>query len=143
MPTESPTATPTASPTATPSPSATPSTTPAPATVITSFTAARVGNGVNLQWQTSQEVNTVGFYLYRTSPNSDQFNPITALLPSRGAQGGTYQFTDETAAAEAAYNYLIVEEKQDGSRVEYRERIIVLGVSPDQPIQLFLPLVSK
>lgn len=143
-------ATPTASVTATPSPTGTPvatvtpSATVTPQTVIANFTAERSALGVLLQWQTSQEVNTAGFYLYRAEgASNDQFTPLTPLLPARGAAGGSYQFTDEAVEVGQDYSYLLVEEKVSGVQIEYRAQILVFGVGGEEPHRLFLPLVNR
>lgn len=100
-------------------------------------------DSISLQWQTSQEIGTAGFYLHRAMGGNDFFAPITPLLPSLGAQGGRYQFIDETVQPGQEYAYMLVEEKQDGSRIEYRSLITVVGTGTNETYQLFLPLVNK
>ncbi len=153
--TESPTATntpipsatatlpPSLTPTATPLPTAVATSTPAAETIVTNFTAARSTEGITLRWQTSQEVNTAGFYLYRAENGDDLFTVITSLLSPRGTQGGDYQFTDQAIQLDQAYTYLLVEEKVDSSRIDYTDQIVVIGIGEVEMHHLFLPLVNN
>jgi hypothetical protein len=111
---------------------------------VNNFTAVRTATGVSLQWQTSSEGQSAGFYLYRAeSSNATRFSPVSPLLPSRGAAGGTYQFTDETVAPGQEYHYLLVEEKLDGSRIDYEALLIVIGTGTEETHRLLLPLVTN
>ncbi len=146
----SPTAAVTLSPTATadatltPTATATAAATPVAETHVNNFTAARTAIGVSLQWQTSSEGQSAGFYLYRAeSSNATRFSPVSPLLPSRGAAGGTYQFIDETVAAGQEYRYLLVEEKLDGSRIDYEALVIIIGTGTEETHRLLLPLVTN
>lgn len=143
LPSLTPTATATADATATPSSTPMVTSTPVAETIINSFTAARATDGIVLQWQTSQEANTAGFYLYRIGDGSDLFVPITSLLPSPGAAGGDYQFVDQDVRVDTEYTYLLVEEKLDNSRIDYTEQIVVVGSGEGEMHHLFLPLVNN
>lgn len=109
------------------------------------FTAAlhNDGNAVLITWQTSAEANTEGFYLYRAQATGrTEFMPLTGLIPSVGAQGGAYQYLDETVVLNNEYAYLLVEKKQDGTLIEYENVPIGIG-DPESRSQLWLPLVIR
>lgn len=146
-----PTATPT--PTVTPTPTLIPTrppTTPTlvptapPYTVVDYFKATPQYPHIRLQWQTQQEVNTVGFYVYRKQLGRiADFMPISTLLPGQGAQGGLYSFTDSTVQTNIRYLYLLVEEKTNGARTEFIELMITSSLTDQQPYQLLLPLIAR
>lgn len=96
-----------------------------------------------ITWRTSAEANTEGFYLYRAQTTArTEFVPLTGLIPSVGAQGGNYQYVDETIALHNEYAYLLVEKKQDGTLLEYEDVPIGIG-DPENRSQLWLPLVIR
>jgi hypothetical protein len=142
-PTVPPAPTATVGATATPLPTPTGTATALPQTIVADFTVVRVADKVSLQWQTSQEVGAAGFYLYRAPRSDETFTAITPLLPSRGAQGGRYQFVDEEVQPGQEYTYLLVEEKQDGSLIEYSALLVVVGGGEVSLQHLFLPLIVK
>ena len=89
---------------------------------------------VVLTWTTSLEVNTDGFFLYRQDSNGNTlFIPLTGLFPSVGAQGGLYQYRDNTVVLDNTYSYLLVERKKDGTLKEYTDliQVIVIGTAPN------------
>jgi len=150
VPTIVPSATPTAIPAtptvaATVAPSLTPiaSSTPAPETVITTLTATQTAAGVAIHWQTSVEINSAGFYLYRIAARDGVPVQITSLLPSQGAQGGSYQFIDQDVEFDQTYNYLLVEETLSGDLIKYEDQLIVIGIGNVDNHYLFLPLVNN
>ena len=110
------------------------------------FTAAlhNDGRAVLITWQTSAEANTLGFYLYRSQTTArTEFVPLTGLIPSVGAQGGTYQHVDETIALNSEYTYLLVEKKQDGTLIEYENEVPIGIGDPESRSQLWLPLAIR
>ncbi len=143
LPSATATLLPSLTPTATPSATVIATNTPAAKTLVTNFTATRTTDGITLLWQTSQEVNTAGFYLYRAVNDSDLFTAITPLLPSQGTQAGDYQFTDHDVQLAQDYTYMLVEEKLDNSRIDYTDQLIVTGTGGEEMHHLFLPLVNN
>lgn len=130
--------------TGTVTPTMTPTLTPTrPATTIDSFTSILQEQAILLTWQTSAEIDTVGFYVYRrnTDDEASEFVPISGLATSQGAQGGHYSFQDDDIEIGVAYTYLLVERKSNGELVEYHELILVSGVGIVLGEQLYLPLV--
>lgn len=141
-----PTTTPTETATATLLPTQTPTPTPTqPATTVDAFTATVQENAILLTWQTSTEVNTAGFYIYRRN-NADatgDFVPISGLASSQGEAGGSYQFLDETAEAGLSYTYLLVERKLDNVLVKFHDLVIISGVGMMENQRLYLPLINR
>lgn len=83
----------------------------------------------NVQWDTSTEVNTAGFYLYRsTSPNGEfiLINKEGELIPSRGnaLSGATYEFTDENVMPGETYYYVVEEMEYDLTSHRYDDEVI-------------------
>lgn len=147
-----PTATPTPSLTATPTPPliptqpmATPTFVPTapPDTIIAYFTALPQYPHIRLQWQTAQEVDTTGFYIYRRHlERGADFLLISHLLPAQGAQG-VYTFIDQAVQNDDHYLYLLVEEKANGARTEFIALMTTGSLADHQPHQLLLPLIVR
>lgn len=147
-----PTATPTPTLTATPTPPliptqplATPTFVPTapPDTVIAYFTAMPHYPHIRLQWQTVQEVNTAGFYIYRRHlERSMEFLLLSQLLPAQGAQD-VYTFIDQGVQSDDHYLYLLVEEKVTGARTEFIALMTTGSLADHQPHQLLLPLIVR
>ncbi len=151
-PTPTGTRTPVATPTtvATPTATATATGTPTPTatvavldTVITNVTGNALLNQIEIRWQTTREVNSAGFYIFRANPKiSDTFIPMTGLITARGPGGASYLFVDEEVEPGISYTYLLVERKSDGRLVEYRALAIVLGLTTPEH-KNYLPLVLR
>ncbi|MEZ4731822.1 MAG: hypothetical protein R3E79_32275 [Caldilineaceae bacterium] len=145
--TPTPTDTATSSATETSTPTSTPTPTPTatePATTVDDFAATVQENAIQLVWQTSREVDTAGFYIYRlTNDGSNDFVPVSGLALSQGVDGGAYLFVDETVASGVSYTYLLVERKTDGTLVRYHDLTIVIGLGGLQDERLYLPLVAQ
>lgn len=146
-----PTATQTPMPTATivptrPSPTATATFVPTaiPATVIDYLHATPLKDGVYLEWQSSQEINTKSFSIHRLNLTAGDtaFTPLSTPVVSMGTNGGTYHLVDSTVEASDSYSYLLVEEKTNGRHVSYYDLLVVYGaVSDGTAYQLHLPIV--
>ena len=91
------------------------------AVALMRFDATRTSNGVKVAWQTSSEVNTFGFALYRSETgNRNAAVLVTSeLLPAKGRTGGSYEVVDETAQAGKAYHYWLIESETTGRVNEY------------------------
>jgi len=115
-----------------------------PVTTVDGFTATIQENAIRLVWQTSREVDTAGFYIYRlTNDGSSDFVPVSGLALSQGVDGGEYLFVDETVESGVSYTYLLVERKADGTLVRYENLILVIGLGGPQDQQLYLPLIAN
>ena len=98
---------------------------------------------VRLVWQTSLEVNSAGFYIYRKgSDSSDDFIPLTGLVPAEGAPG-VYEYRDEDVEVGVEYQYLLVEKKEDGTLIHYVTLIQVVPIGASVQNTLWLPLVVR
>ena len=77
------------------------------AVLLTSFSAARLGSGVEISWETGIEVDNLGFNVYRSDSEEGERTRINSVfVPALGSSlGGLYTILDETAAAEATYYY--------------------------------------
>lgn len=142
--TPTPTMTATAPPATTPTTTATPTLIPTmpPLTIVENFSATPATNSILLTWRTSSEANTAGFLIYRLDDNGGlTFQPISALLPAQGPS--IYQFTDTAVLAGVRYTYLLVEQKHDGSLVEYDDLLVVVGQNDQSSVRLWLPLAQK
>jgi hypothetical protein len=90
--------------------------------VVTSFTARDVKGGVGLEWQTSSETGTVGFYLERWDDGEGRFVAVNdRLLPALIGfpQGGLYRYVDPQALAGVTYTYRLVEVEAGGAQNVY------------------------
>lgn len=156
--TPTPTSTPTLIPTAFVSPTATPRLSPtatatliptaAPQTLVSRFTADVEIDGVMVQWETSQEVYTRAFQVYRlTLGQRASFVPLRGERLSQGAQGGTYSYFDNTADPAHPYSYLLVEEKQNGKRIAYYSQVATVRFvtipQPQPQNRILLPLIMR
>lgn len=137
-----PTSTPTLPPTAQP--------TQTPLTRVEFFTATPVGAAFRLDWRTTSEVDSAGFYLYRKQVDGQGgnggFQVIGGLIPSQGAQGGDYHLLDPSVQANTRYLYLLVEKKRNGALTEFTELLIVtINNPPYQGLlhQVLLPLIVR
>lgn len=117
------------------------------ASIIQTFVAELTNDDppvVRLVWQTSLEVNSAGFYIYRKrSDGSGDFIPLTGLVPAEGAPG-VYEYRDEGVEVGVGYSYLLVEKKADGTLVTYADLILqVVIVDGTAKNTLWLPLVVR
>ena len=85
---------------------------------VTSFLARELGGRVAIEWETSAETGTVGFYLQRWDDNEQRFVEVNErLLPARlDPRGGLYRFVDPAAQPGLDYGYQLVEVEASGGR---------------------------
>jgi hypothetical protein len=99
--------------------------------------------GVQLEWDTTSEVGSVGFDIWRWEPREARYvqanaRPLPALL--QAPQGGHYRFLDATARPDGEMNYIVVENVATAHRVEQRAYgPYTLSLSPLSPLT---PLAS-
>jgi hypothetical protein len=152
-PTETPTETPTDMPTATNTPvvlptAATATPTPIPTAVhpplavdLVSFTAATQGGGTMIAWQTSSEVQTLGFHLWRSTTGNrlDAMQITEMLIAAQGSanSGADYYYADMTIQQGIHYTYWLQEVRLDGTTQD------VGMVQPQFSGSLYLPLISQ
>jgi len=112
---------------------------------IADFAATRDGADVTVSWSTANEVEILGFNLFRGESADGEFvsvndEPIWANSPG-SATGGTYEFHDLTAVADQAYWYRLQVLFRDGGQVVVG--LVELTTLADENTQLFLPIVTK
>jgi hypothetical protein len=83
----------------------------------------------NVQWDTATEVNTAGFYLYRSTAPDGEFilvNKVGELIPGQGSalSGATYKFTDENVVPGQTYYYVVEEVEYDLTSRRYYDEMI-------------------
>ncbi|MFC1851632.1 C25 family cysteine peptidase, partial [candidate division CSSED10-310 bacterium] len=90
--------------------------------VISSFKAYSVGSQVVVEWETTSEFGTVGFYLFRRENERQLYQPVNKkLLPSllHAPKGGLYRYVDCEAWPGKTYTYLLVEVEADGDKLRF------------------------
>lgn len=109
---------------------------------VGSFAAQRQGAEMRLAWDTSDEINTLGFMIYRQALPVGVWELLTPeMIPAQTPGmllGAQYAWLDATAQPETAYAYRLVEIGRDGGRAP-------LGVieTVAQAFLRFLPAVRK
>ena len=86
---------------------------------LASFGAAAQGNGVLLNWETTNEIDNVGFNIYRAETQSGQLikiNPYLIASQNPGSSAGAaYSFLDESALPGATYYYWLEDMDASGA----------------------------
>jgi hypothetical protein len=77
------------------------------ATVLTSFTATPGNMQVTINWSTSSELNTSGFYVQRRIKGDPLFERISPLIVRTGSNtsGSSYSYTDISAINNTSYDF--------------------------------------
>ena len=88
---------------------------------------------VNVSWNTETEIDTAGFYLYRSSSPDGEYTLVNKegeLIPSQGnaLSGATYTFADENVVPGETYYYLIEEVEYDLTSRRYEEQVFAYTV---------------
>lgn len=96
---------------------------------LLSFTGVRVSDGILLEWETSNEVDNVGFNLYRATSMEGQKVRVNAeLIPTNvmpgGLVGAAYSFEDASALSGENYFYWLEDVDAQGN-VEMHGPILV------------------
>ncbi len=93
---------------------------------LAAFTAAVIEKSVVLQWQTTNEPETLGFNLYRASgAGGDRLRLSPDLIPTQGIDGGGYTFTDTGMAQETTtYSYWLERIGKDGVTEQFGPQVV-------------------
>jgi len=114
------------------------------AVALVSFTATWQNGAVVVRWATAAEMNTWGFYLYRsadaTRTSAIRVTPSVILGKGHNQGGGTYVWTDTDVTPGQKYSYWLQEVELNGATNEYGPT--TSGGSTASQHQLFLPLVT-
>ena len=95
------------------------------------------------RWETSLEIDNLGFNLYRSEIEDGPAIRINDnLIPSQapgGLTGASYTYMDHSAAPDKTYYYWLEMLQIDGSRLRFGP---IVATPPDEEmIQLFLPII--
>jgi hypothetical protein len=84
--------------------------------VLISFAARWQAAQIRLAWETSSEVNTYGFRLFRSLDGSRGTALLVTpqIIPGKGALGGFYEFVDINVTPGIPYTYYLEELEMDG-----------------------------
>jgi hypothetical protein len=112
---------------------------------LSSFTATRRPDGVLVSWVTASEINTWGFYLYRSTDGSraGAVRVTATIIPGqgRGQGGAAYSWLDRDAQPGVTYSYWLQEIEINGSTHEYGPA--AAGNSPASQHSVFLPVANR
>jgi uncharacterized repeat protein (TIGR01451 family) len=90
---------------------------------LAQFETVPSGNGIKITWQTSVELGTFGFAVYRGREGDTRSSAVllnaSALIPARGGTAANYEFLDETAQPGQRYVYWLHEIERSGLINEY------------------------
>jgi hypothetical protein len=79
---------------------------------------------VTIKWDTETELDTAGFYLYRSQSDQDEFLQVNqTLISSEGSSvsGAAYTYQDTGVEAGNTYIYLLEEIQIDGTANRYED----------------------
>jgi hypothetical protein len=113
---------------------------------ISSFEAYPDGSRAVVKWETSLELNTVGFYLLRLNERTGRYEQVTtSLIPALigSPQGGFYRVLDEGAVPGNRYSYKIVEIESRGGRREYGPFEVTVKPSADPSLGSMVSSMSR
>jgi uncharacterized repeat protein (TIGR01451 family) len=112
---------------------------------LASFTATRQTGGIAVRWVTTAELNTWGFYLYRSSDGSRagaiRVTPTIILGQGRGQGGATYSWLDTSAEPGTYYTYWLQEIEINGTINEYGPA--TAGSTSAAQQSVFLPIAQR
>jgi|GEM_PF-6569272 len=91
-----------------------------------------------VQWQTSSEMNTQGFWVLRstTDQQEDAVRVNSEMIVSNGSQGGNYEYQDTSILADLNYTYWIEEQEQDGTTHIYNPITLIQDESLNLAIEV-------
>ena len=114
---------------------------------------ATPGEGYNdVYWETTLEINTLGFLIYRGTVNdpAQATQMLRDRIPAKGSTGGTYSFRDDVAIETGVqYFYWLVEAEQAaGGEVSFNfygpvTLVNNFGKPGGGNGNLYLPLISR
>jgi len=93
---------------------------PAPTAVdLISFTATGCADTVLVEWETAQEVNNLGFNLYRSTESNGSYTKLNKqLIPGliSAVSGQQYRYTDKDVISSVLYYYMLEDVDLSGTR---------------------------
>ncbi|MBI5076232.1 MAG: DUF11 domain-containing protein [Nitrospirae bacterium] len=97
---------------------------------LSDFSAYKDKGRLVVQWTTSSETDTAGFYLFRFDGKSGSYRQINSgLLPAliTSQQGGTYSLIDNGASLTGSNTYLLMEIEGKGGKNTYGPFTVMAG----------------
>jgi len=97
---------------------------------LSDFSAYNDNGRFVVQWSTSSEIDTAGFYLFRLDEKTGRFRQInSSLLPAllTSQQGGTYSLIDNGASLTKSNTYLLMEIEGKGRKNSYGPFTVTAG----------------
>ena len=101
---------------------------------LSNFSAANAGNGVQLNWTSSSEINSAAYIVERSTDGS-VFTPVITLAALNNLMGGRYSTTDNAAPAGKIY-YRLQMVDIDG-RTTYSKVITVQSTASNNGLRSF------
>jgi len=117
--------------------------TPAPSAVsISTFTAASTGAYVLLDWHSETELDNVGFNIYRSSAEADNYTKIAFVPATEDSEmANDYQFTDKGVEPGKTYFYFLEDIDLAGKRNKSEViRVVIPSAMPAPMPKEFLLL---
>jgi uncharacterized repeat protein (TIGR01451 family) len=112
---------------------------------LSSFTATRRAGDVVVNWVTASEINTWGFYLYRSADGSrtGAVRVTATIIPGqgRGQGGAVYSWLDQDVQPGVSYSYWLQEVELNGTTYEYGPA--TAGSAPVSQHSIFLPVAYR
>jgi len=104
-------------------------------TGILSFTASPGTSAIALNWTTAAEINTLGFYITRSTTIDGTYGKISGNILTSGDYpfGGSYSFSDSSVAVGQPYFYKLVVMNADGSVQQTTDPVSATISSPVSP----------
>ena len=101
---------------------------------------------VMIEWTTATEINTAGFYIYRSETPDGEFELINGdnLIQSQGSatSGATYQYEDQNVQAGRSYYYVLEEIEFDATRNRYDDDLFSYDIPRIKLVTIIFTLVS-
>jgi uncharacterized repeat protein (TIGR01451 family) len=109
---------------------------------LSSLRALRTSGGASVMWQTAQEINTLGFRLYRSSTPARQDAALATpgvIAATGSATGGSYTWLDAGMAPTGTLYYWLQEIDTTGAVTEYGP--VLAGGTPG--FSAFIPFIAR
>jgi hypothetical protein len=116
---------------------------------LASFTAEADSDGsVVLRWETTTEVDTLGFHLHRARVGDGARIRINGSLiasrtPPGSSSGAAYEFVDDGVQAGVAYDYWLEEVDAYGQGTRYGPVQVRVPVVSGPEYRIFLPAIHR
>ena len=119
--------------------------TPTAVTLVSFTAAAQADNTIGVAWETATELNTAGFYLYRSTDgqraSAVQVTPEMIFAEGSGLTGARYTWTDRDVQPGTTYTYWLQEVETGGATNEYGPTTVFFPSVEAHTI--FIPLIGR